>query len=182
MAGADRLGHAAGSPRNRLRVWSIRPVDVAADVRKGRTMRTTVLVVLGCLGLASACVSVREVERTRYGGVLALRGFRDEAMKQADQMMATRCGRENYTIVREFEATIGSDSRTTGTATLTPGVPTPVALSTPGPPAVPGIAPTATTTGDTSTRDVTEWRVQYECGAGGAATAGPPGTTTPQAK
>ena len=51
--------------------------------------------------------------RTGSGGVVSLRGNRSTAMKRADVLMAEHCGEGAYTIVREGEEVIESETTTT---------------------------------------------------------------------
>ena len=60
--------------------------------------------------LAAACGSVRLVEQTQYGGTFALEGDRNKAMEAAAREMARHCGPNNFTIVRQGEVPIGTDS------------------------------------------------------------------------
>lgn len=103
-----------------------------------------------------ACGAARLVERTPYGGVVALQGDRSMAMQQAQPIMDAQCGAGNYTIVREWEQAVGTES--TGRQD--------VRLSDDGTGTLRGAG-----TGHVETRDVTEWRLEFQCGAG----SGPPG-------
>jgi hypothetical protein len=121
-----------------------------------------------CAALVAACGSARYVERTQYGGTIALNGDRNKAMEQADKMMTQHCGPGNYTVLREGEVPVGTDTVSRSdtsygedTATNRRGT----RSSTEG---------GATTTSGTSTRTATEWRVQYQCGQGAGAPPPPP--------
>ena len=112
--------------------------------------------------LAAACGSVRLVEQTQYGGTFALEGDRNKAMEAAAREMARHCGPNNFTIVRQGEVPIGTDSaHREDTYANNDG--------------------TVTQAGGQSTRTATEWRVEYQCGNGaGAPPAGPgPGAPPP---
>jgi hypothetical protein len=134
---------------------------------------------LGSIGLlfgalVAACGSARLVDRSQYGGTIALNGDREKAMEQANQMMAQHCGPGNYQVVHEGEVPVGTDtysqtntnygestqSNRSGTQSNTEGG--------------------ATSSSGTSTRTATEWRIQYQCGGAPAAgTAGPGGPGGP---
>ena len=115
--------------------------------------------------LVAACGTARIVNRTQYGGTIALEGDRSKAMEQAQKEMAAHCGPGNYTVVSEGEVPIGTD--TAGRSDS--------AVNKDG---------TVTETNGTSTRTATEWRVTYQCGAGaGAPPPEPPppvGAPTPE--
>lgn len=104
--------------------------------------------------LLAACGSARVVQRTQYGGVVALEGDRGKAMERAHSEMAAHCGAGNYTIVQEGEEVIGSDTEY-GERTD---------YDSQG----------ESTGGGASTRQATEWRVHYQCGAGGGQPPPPP--------
>ena len=111
------------------------------------------------VALLAACGSARVVQRTQYGGVIALQGDRGKAMEDARRQMDTHCGAQNYTIVQEGEEVIGTDTsygeRTDAASNDT------------------GTRSASETSGGASTRQATEWRVHYQCG--GAPEAPPPG-------
>ena len=101
------------------------------------------------------------MDRTQYGGTYALNGDREKAMEQAEKGMAAHCGPGNYTIVREGEVPVGTDTAArTDTYNNTNG--------------------SQTQTAGESTRTATEWRVQYQCGQGAPPPAAvPPGGQPP---
>lgn len=120
-----------------------------------------------CLALVitlAACGSARVISRNQTGGVIELSGDRAKAMEQAGSEMSAHCGPNNFTIVQEGEEAIGTDTyaredsssqdyrsrsgRRSGTD--------------------------QTTTGQTSTRTATAWRVHYQCNGVGPAPAGSP--------
>jgi hypothetical protein len=106
--------------------------------------------------LIAACGSARVVQRTQYGGIIALNGDRPKAMEQADKEMAAHCGPGNYQVVREGEVPVGTDSMArSDTYNNSDG--------------------TQTQTAGQSTRTATEWRIEYQCGQGGGAPAPAPG-------
>jgi hypothetical protein len=109
--------------------------------------------------LVAACGSARVVQRTQYGGVIALNGDRAKAMEQADKEMSAHCGPGNYQVVREGEVPVGTDSMArSDTYNNNDG--------------------SQTQTAGQSTRTATEWRVEYQCGQG--AGGPPPGGQPPQ--
>ena len=96
------------------------------------------------LVLAAGCGHARLVSRTQYGGVYALEGDRNKAMEDAHGQMSAHC-RGPYSIVSEGENIIGSDSaQQNETYVAEDG--------------------TVVNQGGASTRQATEWRVQYQCG------------------
>jgi hypothetical protein len=102
------------------------------------------LVPLSLLLVVAACGHARLVSRTQYGGVFALEGDRNKAMEDAHGQMSAHC-RGPYTIVSEGENVIGSDSaQANETYVAEDG--------------------TVVNQGGASTRQATEWRVQYQCG------------------
>lgn len=112
---------------------------------------------LVCVMLA-ACGHARLVNRTQYGGTLALAGGdRGKAMEDAHRKMAEHCGPGNYTILREGETVIGQDT-SAGSETRQEKDGTVVQEA------------------GSSTRDAVEWRIEYQCGNVAPAPMGP---TTP---
>jgi hypothetical protein len=109
---------------------------------------------LGLIVALAACGSARVIQRNQTGGVIELSGDRGKAMEQANSDMASHCGPNNFTIVQEGEEAIGTDTvqqQNTQDATSRNGR-----------------RSSETTTGQTSTRTATAWRVHYQCnGAGG---------------
>lgn len=94
--------------------------------------------------LAAGCGHARLVSRTQYGGVYALEGDRNKAMEDASSQMSAHC-RGPYTIVAEGENVVGADSaQQNETYVKDDG--------------------TVVNQGGASTREATEWRVQYQCG------------------
>jgi hypothetical protein len=109
----------------------------------------------------AACGSARVIQRTQAGGVIELQGDRGKAMEQANQEMAAHCGPNNFTIVQEGEEVVGTDTYTredtSAAATESRSGRTQYADST--------------TTGQTSTRAATAWRVHYQCNSAGGGPA-----------
>jgi hypothetical protein len=122
-------------------------------------------------GTLAACGSARVIQRNQAGGIIELTGDRNKAMEQANQAMAGHCGPSNFTIVQEGEEAIGTDTfqrqdTNYGEASATNGRQT----NTQG---------GATTTGQSSTRTATAWRVHYQCGGVAAPPMGGPGPGMP---
>src|SRR5258705_13261208 len=121
---------------------------------------------LGLVLALAACGSARVIQRNQGGGVIELQGDRGKAMEQANSEMSSHCGPGNYTITQEGEESIGTDTYSredTNAAEKTSknGRRTDAA---------------STTTGATSTRTATAWRVHYSCnGQGGGGAPPPPG-------
>jgi hypothetical protein len=114
---------------------------------------------LGLILALAACGSARVIQRTQVGGTIELQGDRGKAMEQANQEMAAHCGPNNFTIVQEGDEPIGTDTYsredTSAAAAQSRNGRRQYADST--------------TTGQTSTRTATAWRVHYQCnGAQGA--------------
>lgn len=105
------------------------------------------------IAVVAACGSARVVQRTQYGGVIALEGDRGKAMEGAHGEMAAHCGAGNYTITQEGEEVIGTDTAY--------GEDTNYDNSG------------SSTSGGASTRQATEWRVHYQCGGAPAGGGGP---------
>lgn len=98
--------------------------------------------------LLGACGTSRVVRRTQTGGVLALEGERNKAMEHANQMMMQHC-QGPYTIVEEGEHVVGTDTAHSDESYV----------------AEDG---TVVNEGGESTREATEWRIRYVCGANAA--------------
>ena len=123
-------------------------------------LRKTILGV--ALVAMAGCGAARLITRDQYGGVIALDGDRQKAMEDASKMMAANCGGP-YTIVSEGEQVVGSDTTHTD-QTYTPK------------------DGKVVNQGGESTRNVTEWRVRYQCGAGqGMPPGAPPAYPDPNA-
>lgn len=138
---------------------------------------------IGLLGgvLLAGCGSARVVQRTQYGGVIALQGDRGKAMEQAHKEMSGHCGAGNYSIVQEGEEVIGTD--TVAQSDTAYGEDTAYAEGTSNSGNSSSTAGGSSTRGgsstsaSSSTRNAVEWRVHYQCGgapAGAPAPAGPP--------
>jgi hypothetical protein len=124
---------------------------------------------LGLVVALAACGSARVISRTQTGGIIELKGDKGKAMEQATQEMSAQCGPGNFTIVREGEEAIGTDTvavedTATDSKTSRSGRKT---------------STDSSTTQTTSTRTATAWRVHYECGAGGGAPAPGPVSAPP---
>jgi len=104
---------------------------------------------------ASGCGAARLIQRTPQGGVIELQGDKVKAMEDANQQMAAHCGAGNFSIMREGEEPVGTDTiqqqqTQDTTKTSRDGQRT---------------TETETTTNVTSKRTATVWRVHYACGA-----------------
>jgi hypothetical protein len=109
-------------------------------------------------GTLAACGSARVVERTQYGGTLALEGDQNKASEDAHAQMQAHC-RGPYTIVREGEAVVGEQTDyVENTRDTRRG---------------------SRTRGGAVTSDVTEWRITYQCGVANPGAAPPPAAPEP---
>ena len=93
----------------------------------------------------AGCGQARLVNRTQYGGTYALEGDRNKAMEDAHAQISAHC-HGPYTIVSEGEQVIGSDTSHGEESYVREDG-------------------TVVNEGGQSTRDATEWRLQYQCGA-----------------
>jgi hypothetical protein len=124
-----------------------------------QTRFTFLLFVTLATGLG-ACGTARVVQRGQGGGVLALQGERNEAMKDAHVKMAGHCGVGQYSIVQESEEVVGTaTSNSEEQKTTKKG--------------------TVVNEGTSKTLNVTEWRLTYQCGAPANAYAGYPPPAQP---
>jgi hypothetical protein len=120
------------------------------EPRKERPMKRLISASLLAIAL-SACGHARLVSQTRTGGVYALEGDRNKAMEDAHGQMTAHC-RGPYEIVSQGERVIGTDTaQANETYVAEDG--------------------TLVNQGGQSTREATEWRVEYTC----TAAAPPPG-------
>lgn len=114
--------------------------------------------VAGLVSIALAgCGSARYVQRTQFGGTIALNGDRGKAMEAATKDMQAHCP-GGYQVLQEGEVPIGTDT----------GARSDTYQNRDG---------SVTQQAGQSTRTATEWHVQYQCnGAPQAAPApmGPP--------
>jgi hypothetical protein len=119
------------------------------------------MTLLGTLVLAlAACGTARLISRDQTGGVIALDGDRGKAMEQASQMMTANCNGP-YNIVSEGEQVIGTDTSQEQQTYVTKDG-------------------RMINSGDKSTRNATEWRVKYACGAAAPPVGSPPPLPPPQ--
>ena len=112
--------------------------------------RTRIIGFIFGAALLAACGSARLVRQDQMGGTLALNGDQGKAMEDAHRKMAAHCGPGNYQIVSQGEEVIGTDTAARADTYDQPDG--------------------TTTTAGSSTRQATEWRVNYQCGG---AAAGP---------
>ena len=122
---------------------------------------------VGLFFVLAACGSAKVLQRTQEGGVIELQGDRGKAMEQATQEMAAHCGGPgSWQVVQEGEEVIGQDTfvrEDTASDTKTSRRGRRQSTDT-------------TTTGQTSTRNATAWRIHYRCNSAGAP---PPGGAPP---
>ena len=119
---------------------------------------------VGLVFVLAACGSAKVIQRTQTGGVIELQGDRGKAMEQANSEMNAHCGPNNFTIVQEGEEAIGTDTfsrEDTAEDSKTSRSGRRSSTDT-------------TTTGQTSTRTATAWRIHYQCGGRGQGGAPPP--------
>lgn len=117
-----------------------------------------------CLLTSCTLGHAEVVRRDQYGGVLALHGHQGAAMEDAQQLMATHCGGA-YTVVAEEQVVVGQQ---TASGTSTEYGEAHSRRSTEG---------SQYTTSTTTTSNVTEYHITYQCGGAPA----PPPVVTPQA-
>ncbi len=110
-------------------------------------LRITTVLFLASLSLLTACSSIRVVQKTKEGGVLALKGPRDSAHEKAEEYMLSRCP-EGYDVLEEGEAVVGQDTSVRTEQTRY-----------------------GTSTSTAQTRDVREWRIVYRCTTDASAAA-----------
>ena len=116
----------------------------------------------------AACGSARLINQTQAGGTFALDGDRGKAMEDAQAQMAAHCGPGNFSIVSQGQAVIGQDTVAQEDTQYGQNQSRNGRRTRGG----------SSTVAQSSTRDATEWRVEYACGAGGGGApppAGPPG-------
>jgi hypothetical protein len=120
---------------------------------------------VGLVLVLAACGSVRVVDKTQYGGILALQGEPGKAMEAAAKEMSAHCGGPgSYQVVRENEVPVGTDTyvrEDTASDTKTSRSGRRSSTDT-------------TTTGTTSTRTKTERRIEYRCNNAPPEAAPPP--------
>jgi hypothetical protein len=122
---------------------------------------------VGLFLVLAACGSAKVIQRTQTGGVIELQGDRGKAMEQANQEMAAHCGGPgSWQVTQEGEEVIGQDTFTReDTAQDSKTSRSGRRQST-----------DTTSTGQTSTRNATAWRIHYTCNsAAGAPPPPPPG-------
>ena len=96
--------------------------------------------------LLSACGSARVVQRTQYGGIIALEGGRGRARESARAEMAANCGDGNYRVISEGEEVVGTETTHTESTDVD--------------------GDGNYTESAETTKYLTEWRLHYECGSG----------------
>ena len=106
-------------------------------------MPTRYLCLAACALIAASCASAKVVHRDLQGGTLALHGHERKAYEKAHEKMAYHCNGP-YQIVEEGQVVVGEETvHVDETYEDEDG--------------------TIVHEGATQTRDVTEWRVTYEC-------------------
>jgi len=117
---------------------------------------------VGLFLVLAACGSAKVIQRTQAGGVIELQGDRGKATEQATKEMAAHCGGPgSWQVTQEGEEVIGQDTFTReDTAQDSKTSRSGRRSST-----------DTTTTGQTSTRNATAWRIHYTCNS---AAGGPP--------
>src|SRR5580704_7508984 len=88
--------------------------------------------------VAAACGSARLIHQDQEGGVIQLDGNRDEAMRDAVQLMTLQCGPSNFHLVSQGEEPGGTGAQTDGNG------------------------------GRSANTPVVAWRIHYVCGAAGS--------------
>lgn len=110
-------------------------------------MRTIVAIAVVGSAFLGACTpygNARTVHETKAGGEIALEGSREIAQKKAEEVMAARCA-NGYEIDEAGETVVGQAS-SSDTSARRGGLFTPPGTNT-----------------QTTSRDVTEWRIKYHC-------------------
>ena len=125
---------------------------------------------VGLFLVLAACGSAKVIQRTQTGGVIELQGDRNKAMEQATAEMSAHCGGPgSWQVTQEGEEVVGQDTfvrEDTSEASKTSRSGRRQRTDT-------------TTTGQTSTRNATAWRIHYQCNSAGAPPP-PPGGMEPQ--
>lgn len=75
-------------------------------------MRAMMFVAFGVL-FASACGYADPISQSRYGGVLALQGDEEIAMKEANKLMLAHCGRDNFEVTLIEEVVVDEEDYVT---------------------------------------------------------------------
>ncbi len=112
--------------------------------------------------------SAELVRRDQYGGTLALHGHRGQAMEDAQQQMAAHCGGA-FTIVQEEQVVVGQQTQSGSRTDYGESHNT---NSTAG---------SAQTNSTTTTSNVTEYHITYQCGGAAPPPAAPPPAAAPTA-
>lgn len=125
---------------------------------------------VGLILVLAACGNAKLIRQDQSGGVLELQGERGKAMEAANNMMAGHCGGPgSWDIVQQGEEVIGTDTfvrEDTSEDSKTSRSGRRSSTDT-------------TTTGQTSTREATAFRIHYRCRSAGPVPpagdpAGPP--------
>ncbi len=107
--------------------------------------------------IASSCAYgyASLVRRDLYGGTLALHGHHETALEDARRQMAEHC-RGPYTVVAEENVVVGEQTQSSGSTSY--------------------FKTGTSSSGTTTTRGITEYRVTYQCGTMVPPPATPPAT------
>lgn len=120
---------------------------------------TSILIVSLSALLLGGCVgTIRYVKKTPTGGVLAIGGLREDAMKKAASAMAQHC-QGAYTVVEEGEVVVGTVTQANSDSNYNSNKS--------------GTAAGASTSSSSSTTNATEYRLTYVCGTQAPAPSDP---------
>ena len=119
---------------------------------------SVLLVACGAMILGGCVGTIRMVKKTQTGGVIAIAGLREDAMKKATAAMAQHCGGA-YTVVEEGEIVVGTSTQS-GESTNYGSNKTGTQAST-------------SSRSSSTTRDATEYRITYVCGTQAPPSADP---------
>lgn len=104
-------------------------------------------------------------KRPQQGGVIALKSeHRDEDRMKADRMMSTNCTNQNVKILEEGEVAIGQTTTGSAQESHQKGTDGTQVGSLFGIPVVSGQQdPSKSTASSSTTTNLTEWQISYEC-------------------
>jgi hypothetical protein len=108
----------------------------------------------------------RDVKRKpQQGGIIALKAeHRDEDRAKAERMMSTNCNNQNVKIIEEGEVSIGQTTTGSAQQSSQKGSEGSQVGMLFGVPVVAGQQdPTKTTASSSTTTNLTEWQINYEC-------------------
>jgi len=90
------------------------------------------------LAVAAGCGTARMIHQDQEGGIIQLDGNRDEAVRDAVQLMAQQCGANNFHLVSQGDEPVGTSMTSSRDGS------------------------------NSEVRPVMAWRIHYECGSGAA--------------